>query len=227
LAPRQAWQRRRTGGRADLGRPPGSSPSGLLTPWPWSSLRRHPGARGGERCNPALRPHAGRHERAGRDPPEHVVVPRDQLAQLGADVGLRELWRHWARANRITPLGSTEEYWPCKSNSVCLGSSPRAPARVGGLRAFGRGPGRRASPASLLLFPPCRVAGPGRGAAPGRLACRSALPQAATPTAVTLVCQTPLGSPSGTTCVRCRVRLTESSWRPRSIGISACCRLTI
>src|SRR4029453_7589631 len=26
-------------------------------------------------------------------------------------------------------------YWPCESTSVCLGSTPRAPTRVGGLRA--------------------------------------------------------------------------------------------
>jgi len=44
-----------------------------------------------------------------------------------------------------------KESWPCKSNPVRLGSSPRASTRVGGLRAFGRGPGRRASPTSLLL----------------------------------------------------------------------------
>jgi hypothetical protein len=44
-----------------------------------------------------------------------------------------------------------KEYCPCKSNSVRLGSSPRAPARVGGRRAFGRGSGHRASPASLFL----------------------------------------------------------------------------
>jgi hypothetical protein len=57
--------------------------------------------------------HAGRHERPGRDPPEHVVVPREQLAQLGADVGLRELWRHRARANRIQSARQChEEYWP-------------------------------------------------------------------------------------------------------------------
>jgi len=46
-----------------------------------------------------------------------------------------------------------KESWPCKSNPVRLGSSPRASTRVGGLRAFGRGPGRRASPTSLLLSP--------------------------------------------------------------------------
>jgi hypothetical protein len=38
--------------------------------------------------------HAGAHERSGRDPSEHVVVPREQLAQLRADVRLRELRRH-------------------------------------------------------------------------------------------------------------------------------------
>jgi hypothetical protein len=29
-------------------------------------------------------------------------------------------------------------YWPRESTSVCLGSTPRAPRRVGGLWAFGR-----------------------------------------------------------------------------------------
>jgi hypothetical protein len=33
--------------------------------------------------------------------------------------------------------------WPCSSNSVRLGSSPRASKHVGGLRAFGRGSGHR------------------------------------------------------------------------------------
>ena len=52
----------------------------------------------------ALR-HAGRHERPGRDPSEHVFVPREQLAQLGADVGLRKLWRHRARQIGFSSLG--------------------------------------------------------------------------------------------------------------------------
>src|SRR5437762_3901569 len=30
------------------------------------------------------------------------------------------------------------KYWPCKSNSVCLGSSPRAQNRVGAFWAFNR-----------------------------------------------------------------------------------------
>jgi len=38
--------------------------------------------------------HARAHERPARDPSEHVVVPREQLAQLRADVRLRELRRH-------------------------------------------------------------------------------------------------------------------------------------
>ena len=38
--------------------------------------------------------HAGLHERSGRDPLENVVIPREQLAQLRPNVGLRELWRH-------------------------------------------------------------------------------------------------------------------------------------
>jgi hypothetical protein len=38
--------------------------------------------------------HAGLHERTGRDPLKHVVVPREQLAQLRPNVGLRELRRH-------------------------------------------------------------------------------------------------------------------------------------
>ena len=38
--------------------------------------------------------HAGAHERPGRDPSEHVVVPCEQLAQLRADVRLREIRRH-------------------------------------------------------------------------------------------------------------------------------------
>jgi hypothetical protein len=52
--------------------------------------------------------------------------------------------------------------WPCKSNSVRLGSSSRALTRVGGLRAFSRGSGRRASKTTLLLWgvvrvlPPCK-----------------------------------------------------------------------
>jgi hypothetical protein len=37
--------------------------------------------------------HSGAHERPGRDPSEHVVVPREHLAQLRADVRLRELRR--------------------------------------------------------------------------------------------------------------------------------------
>jgi hypothetical protein len=32
--------------------------------------------------------HAGAYERPGRDPSEHVVVPREQLAQLRTDVRL-------------------------------------------------------------------------------------------------------------------------------------------
>jgi hypothetical protein len=38
--------------------------------------------------------HAGLHERSGCDPLKHVVVPREQLAQLRPNVGLRELWCH-------------------------------------------------------------------------------------------------------------------------------------
>ena len=41
--------------------------------------------------------------------------------------------------------------WPCSSNSVRLGSAPRASKHVGGLRALGRGSGHRASPTTLLL----------------------------------------------------------------------------
>src|ERR671937_2625142 len=53
---------------------------------------------------------------------------------------------------RTPELGLTDQkYWPCRSNSVRLGSSPRAPTRVGGLRAVGRGSGNRASHDSLLL----------------------------------------------------------------------------
>src|SRR5690242_5933280 len=52
---------------------------------------------------------------------------------------------------RTPELGSPgQKYWPCKSNSVRLGSSPRSPRRVGGLRAVGRGSGHRASHDSLL-----------------------------------------------------------------------------
>jgi hypothetical protein len=36
-------------------------------------------------------------------------------------------------------LGRLTRCWPCESNSVRLGSSPRAQMRVGGLWAFGRG----------------------------------------------------------------------------------------
>ena len=43
-------------------------------------------------------------------------------------------------------LAVPQRNWPCKSNPVRLGSSPRASTRVGGLRAFGRGSGHRASP---------------------------------------------------------------------------------
>ena len=43
----------------------------------------------------------GRHERPGRDPPEYVVVPREQLAQLRADVRLRELRRHLAESTTM------------------------------------------------------------------------------------------------------------------------------
>jgi hypothetical protein len=46
--------------------------------------------------------------------------------------------------------GRHKECWPCNSNSVRLSSAPRAPTRVGGLRAFGRDSGRRASSTSLL-----------------------------------------------------------------------------
>src|ERR671935_230625 len=53
---------------------------------------------------------------------------------------------------RTPELGSPDQkYWPCKSNAVRLGSSPRAPERVGGLRAVGRGSDHRASHDSLLL----------------------------------------------------------------------------
>jgi Acetyltransferase (GNAT) domain len=84
--------------------------------------------------------HAGRHERPGRDPPEHVVVPREQLAQLGADVGLRELWRHRARQIEFSPLGSaTKEYWRCKVELCSAGLSPRTPAAL--RRALCRGSG--------------------------------------------------------------------------------------
>jgi hypothetical protein len=38
--------------------------------------------------------HAGLHQRSGRDPLKNVLVPREQLAQLRPNVGLRELWRH-------------------------------------------------------------------------------------------------------------------------------------
>ena len=41
---------------------------------------------------------AGAHERPGRDPSEHVVVPREQLAQLRADVRLWELGRYLAES---------------------------------------------------------------------------------------------------------------------------------
>jgi hypothetical protein len=34
--------------------------------------------------------------------------------------------------------GVPQECWPCKSNSVCLGSSPRAQNRVGAFWAFNR-----------------------------------------------------------------------------------------
>src|SRR6266568_1477330 len=77
---------------------------------------------------------------------------------------------HGLRARRPPPLSGTKRVgriqfaqavpiksWPCKSNSVCLGSSPRASKRVGGLRAFGRGSGRRASPITLLLGAVSRV----------------------------------------------------------------------
>ena len=49
---------------------------------------------------------------------------------------------------------STKSAGPASRNSVRLGSSPRAPRRVGGLRAVGRGSGGRASSASLLPFSP-------------------------------------------------------------------------
>ena len=38
--------------------------------------------------------HSGAYERPGRDPLEHVLVPSEHLAQLRADVRLRELRRH-------------------------------------------------------------------------------------------------------------------------------------
>ena len=37
---------------------------------------------------------AGLHERSRSDPRKHFLVPREELAQLRPNVGLREVWRH-------------------------------------------------------------------------------------------------------------------------------------
>src|SRR5207237_6187795 len=58
--------------------------------------------------------------RASRRRPEAVRRTREQSSHESLV----------ARAAR-----PSKEYWPCKSNSVRLGSAPRAPTRVGGLRA--------------------------------------------------------------------------------------------
>jgi hypothetical protein len=50
--------------------------------------------------------HSGPHERSGRDPFEHVGVPREHLAQLWADVRLRELRRHLPESMDASPQGS-------------------------------------------------------------------------------------------------------------------------
>src|SRR5439155_4687003 len=64
------------------------------------------------------------------------------------------------RASRKVAPGMRTKSWPCKSNSVCLGSSPRASKRVG---AFGLSAGvlaRRASPTTLLLGAAARAFSP-------------------------------------------------------------------
>ena len=113
-------------------------------------LRRSP-ARG------ALAPRTGSEKYTTSSRAPHGLDHRDLLVRLARRRGLR------TRRRRL--VGFTEEplcdrfrlgspdkkYWPCKSNSVRLGSSPRAPKRVGGLRAVGRGSGHRASHDSLLL----------------------------------------------------------------------------
>jgi hypothetical protein len=111
------------------------SPSGLAhsVAWELSSPASRSSRRQAEKSRSSLQMlgHTGRHERPGRDPPEHVVVPREQLAQLGADVGFGELWHHRARANRIQSARQCQERaGPTSRNSVRRGSSPRTPAAL-------------------------------------------------------------------------------------------------
>jgi hypothetical protein len=74
-----------------------------------------------------------------------------------------------SRSHSATDFSSArrKRYWPCRSNSVRLGSSPRAPKRVGGLRAVGRGSGHRTSHDSLLQ---CEWRRPASSAACSRVA---------------------------------------------------------
>ncbi len=85
--------------------------------------------------------------RCGSDFGPAGTIQRSGATRARSPQPRRRHWRGSIQAAQAVPT----KCWPCKSNSVCLGSSPRASKRVGGLRAFGRGSGRRANPTTLLL----------------------------------------------------------------------------
>jgi hypothetical protein len=88
------------------------------------------------RCAPA--------PRSARDPADGLR-PRGDPVGCTNSIFLQIDSIQYRAAEFVVAQAVPTKCWPCKSNSVRLGSSPCASKRVGGLRAFGRGSGRRAS----------------------------------------------------------------------------------
>jgi hypothetical protein len=94
-----------------------------------------------------LRRRDGHANRAWRDLRHSSITTRACSSSIVQST--REELRSRLRSRRMTT-----KYWPCNSNSVCLGSSssPAPEGAFGGLRAFGRNPGSQGQPGPSYAF---------------------------------------------------------------------------